>query len=185
MDISTIGYVVFMYCQTVKGIKTCSNIPVSEWNTPQPHNSHYDIYVKLAIPIAPIMADIESAISFVPFARQLEVSGYPNAKNIRDYKISAPNWNTIHISYIADSPWVYIIIAVIAVIVVWEIDQITVNISHAPVSFDILGIVALGGLAIVGAMYYTHKGGKLPDISGVSTKIKGHINNIKNKIGGK
>jgi hypothetical protein len=147
------------------GIKTiCSNIPISEWNTKQPAGTYYNIDIHFTVPIAQI-AEL-SAFSNLITIPQLEASflaaGY--AAQISDLKIGTNGAYDLIISFTANSPWIYLVIAVIlgllAVIGIYLIDQIAVTVSKSPalsVGAAAISIAAAIGISLLAVSYFNQK----------------------------
>ncbi len=159
-----------LYCESGSkfGInKICSNLPINEWNTKQPDGTHYDTDIHFSIPISQIVewSTILDMITIPALETEFQAAGY--AAKISNLKLSTPTSYDLMISFDANSPWVYlvviVILAILAVIGIYLIDQITVTISKSPalsVGAGAMGVaVAIGVVAVslIALSQYIHK----------------------------
>ncbi|MEM0143565.1 MAG: hypothetical protein QXL94_06405 [Candidatus Parvarchaeum sp.] len=160
-----------MYCTSGSkyGIKTiCSNLPVSEWNTKQPSGSQYSIDVHFTLPIAQLIewSTLVNIITVPALESAFLAAGYE--AHISNLKLSTKGNNDLIIEWTANSPWIYlvltVVLALLAVIGIYLIDQMTITISKSPilsVGAASIGIAAAIGLTLLAILLFNQQRAKL------------------------
>jgi hypothetical protein len=147
-----------LFCEDVKGIKVCSNVPL---NKTIKAPARYKIVIEFKLPFLNYIAwfQLQQTLSLVNFTNELtKVLGYK--VQIRDYKVYIIDDRRLGIEFTASSPPVVIVIAVIIGLLsflTWLILQILVTVKElieTPAGTIFLAGIGIAIAAGVGYLIY-------------------------------